>query len=327
MEKIENQQINYSIIIPHYNIPDLLARCLRSIPEREDVQVIVIDDNSPGHKNYKESIPELSRKNVEFYCSEEGLGAGHARNIGLKHAKGKWLIFSDSDDFFVDNFSEILDEFVNDNHDIIFFNDSVCDSNDISRVYEYNGKGHIFKKYKATGNDVYFRVCYTEPWGKFIKRSVVVENNIKFQETKAHNDLLFAVSVGLNSGDIRIVDRTLYWYVIREGSLGHQKGSEPLEKVFDRIIAWNTTQQFLNEKGIKSSFYLPIRPCIKVLKTSVMDYFKLLAFMRRHKMRYICAFFDSLRYCYLRKMKKDDRLRFENMLIIEPLSETQINSD
>ena len=35
----------FSIIIPHYNIPDLLMRCLESIPVSEDIQVIVVDDN------------------------------------------------------------------------------------------------------------------------------------------------------------------------------------------------------------------------------------------------------------------------------------------
>lgn len=38
--------INYSIIIPHKNIPKLLRRCLDTIPRREDVQVIMVDDNS-----------------------------------------------------------------------------------------------------------------------------------------------------------------------------------------------------------------------------------------------------------------------------------------
>ena len=58
--------INYSIIIPHYNIPDLLGRCIKSIPEREDVQVIVVDDNSTGSGDYVSTIPELSRKGVEL---------------------------------------------------------------------------------------------------------------------------------------------------------------------------------------------------------------------------------------------------------------------
>ena len=36
----------FSIIIPHKEIPDLLMRCLKSIPVSEDIQVIVVDDNS-----------------------------------------------------------------------------------------------------------------------------------------------------------------------------------------------------------------------------------------------------------------------------------------
>lgn len=42
--------INYSIIIPHKNIPDLLQRCLNSIPRRTDIQIIVVDDNSDPKK-------------------------------------------------------------------------------------------------------------------------------------------------------------------------------------------------------------------------------------------------------------------------------------
>jgi len=36
----------FTIIIPHKDIPDLLIRCLKSIPVSEDIQVIVVDDNS-----------------------------------------------------------------------------------------------------------------------------------------------------------------------------------------------------------------------------------------------------------------------------------------
>lgn len=39
-------QFNYSFIIPHHNSPDLLNRYLKSIPQREDIEIIVVDDNS-----------------------------------------------------------------------------------------------------------------------------------------------------------------------------------------------------------------------------------------------------------------------------------------
>ena len=37
----------FSVIIPHYGIPELLRRCLASIPDRADLEVIVVDDCSP----------------------------------------------------------------------------------------------------------------------------------------------------------------------------------------------------------------------------------------------------------------------------------------
>ena len=51
----------FSIIIPHKDIPDLLMRCLRSIPVSEDIQVIVVDDNSADADTYLKRYPELSR--------------------------------------------------------------------------------------------------------------------------------------------------------------------------------------------------------------------------------------------------------------------------
>ena len=61
------ETVNYSIIIPHYDIPDLLIRCLHSIPVRPDVQVIVVDDCSPEADKYLDKYPELSRPYLEFY--------------------------------------------------------------------------------------------------------------------------------------------------------------------------------------------------------------------------------------------------------------------
>ena len=91
----------FSVIIPHYNIPKLLQRCLDSIPDIPDIQVIVVDDNSSVEKVDFDNFPGKGRKYTTAIFDKAGGGAGHARNIGLKHAEGKWLVFADSDDFFV----------------------------------------------------------------------------------------------------------------------------------------------------------------------------------------------------------------------------------
>lgn len=293
--------INYSFIIPHKNCPDLLQRCVDSIPERDDVQIIVVDDNSDSNK--KPALKERKNLQIILLDAAQSKGAGRARNVGLEHAKGKWLVFSDSDDFFVNNLSDFLDAYLNDNHDIICFNVRECDCYDTSKIYAGGNKDRIFKKYKETNNDIYLRVCYTEPWGKFIKRKVVIENKIYFQETMAHNDLLFSVKTGLMAGKVCLVDKPLYWYVTREGSIRHS--TESFEKTCDRILAWNSTQLFLKEQGIDTTIYLPIRPCIKFLKRNIMVYLRLLIFMKKNNMNYVRAFCDTLRYLFAKYFKKN----------------------
>lgn len=108
--------INYSIIIPHKNIPVLLQRCLSSIPRRNDIQVIVVDDNSDLQMVDFSSFPGLEDPFVEVVFTKEGKGAGYARNIGLDKVKGKWLLFIDADDYFYDGMSQSIDSFVKSTH-------------------------------------------------------------------------------------------------------------------------------------------------------------------------------------------------------------------
>lgn len=109
-------EINYSFIIPHRNVPHLLQRCIDSIPKRDDIQIIIVDDNSdPKIVNF-ECFPGLNEKCVEVYFTKEGKGAGYARNIGLTYAKGKWFLFPDADDHYTTDLMNVLDKYVNSNY-------------------------------------------------------------------------------------------------------------------------------------------------------------------------------------------------------------------
>jgi glycosyltransferase involved in cell wall biosynthesis len=90
------EEINYSIIIPHKNIPALLQRCLNSIPRREDIQIIVVDDNSDSNIVDFEHFPGMDEPCVDVVFTKEGKGAGYARNVGLSKAKGKWLFIPEN---------------------------------------------------------------------------------------------------------------------------------------------------------------------------------------------------------------------------------------
>ena len=212
--------INYSIIIPHYNIPDLLIRCLKSIPIKEDVQVIVVDDNSPDADTYLERYSELSRPYLEFIRTTKSGGAGYARNVGLEHARGRWLLFADADDFFVGNMYDIINTHVESDADVIYFRKQAVYSDDINRKSTRSGYlDRIMDIYLKTGDELPVRTRHHVPWGKMIKKSLIEKHHVRFEEIKYSNDILFSVHVGCLAKKIEAIDTVLYVVTSREGSL------------------------------------------------------------------------------------------------------------
>lgn len=196
----------FSVIIPHKNRQEMLVRCLDSIPRRDDVQIIVVDDNSDPKLVDFENFPGLNDEHIEIYFTKEGKGAGYARNIGLEHAKGKWILFADSDDWYLDNLSEMMDKYVDSDSDMLIFRQKRISSNGsiIPSVYD-----QMFDEAIANRNIdriIYYYAC---PWSRFIRRSII-DQDIKFQEVLCSNDVMFSLKVSLASKQICIVDEQLY---------------------------------------------------------------------------------------------------------------------
>ena len=220
----------FSIIIPHKDIPDLLMRCLRSIPVSEDIQVIVVDDNSADADTYLDKYPELSRPYLEFVRTTKGGGAGYARNVGLDRAKGKWLLFADADDFYVDDMYDIITTYAESDADVIYFQKQAVYSDDINRKSPRSGYiDKIMDIYLKTGDEVPVRTRYNVPWGKMIKKSLVENHHIRFEEIKYSNDILFSVHVGCLAKKIEAIDTVLYVVTSHEGSATYEFCKKPDE--------------------------------------------------------------------------------------------------
>ena len=220
----------FTIIIPHYDIPDLLMRCLKSIPVSEDIQVIVVDDNSSDADTYLEKYPELSRPYLEFICAPKNGGAGYARNIGLEHAKGKWLLFADADDFFVDNMHDIISMYAESDADVIYFRKRAVFSDILNCKSSRSGYvDEIMDIYLKTGDELPLRTRYYAPWGKMIKKSLIEKYNIRFEEIRYANDTLFSAHIGCYAKKIEAIDTVLYVVTSREGSLNSDSCSKPDE--------------------------------------------------------------------------------------------------
>lgn len=274
-------RIKYSIIIPHYNMPDLLERLVSSIPNRDDIQVIIVDDKSPNADEYKREYVFLNRDNIEFYISQINGGGGAARNKGLTYAKGKWIMFADSDDFFNKGFDKVIDDYYDSDFDVIYFNiDSVESDNINKKSNRSDSKSCLFERYAQSHDANIFRYNYPEPWGKMIKREFVEKNNIKFDETRVANDFFFSVQVGCLAKKIGIVNKKVYTLVNREGSVSHNY-ADTLEKLYTRLDVSERVELFLDAHGEKME-PSPLRSlCVLLLKRSPLLFIKELSKLKK----------------------------------------------
>ena len=185
----------------------------------EDIQVIVVDDNSADADTYLDKYPELSRPYLEFVRTTKGGGAGYARNVGLEHAKGKWLLFADADDFYVDDMYSIICSYVDSDADAIYFKKKSVLSEDISITTERCS--HVNKNidnFLSNGDEWPIRAQMYEPWGKMVKRDVMVKHDIRFDEVMYADDAYCSLQIGYYARTILVVNRVLYVVTYRSNS-------------------------------------------------------------------------------------------------------------
>lgn len=215
------KRFNYSIIIPHYNIINLLSRCLNSIPDREDIQIIVVDDNS---RIAEEDFFELNKFHLtecKFIFNKDSKGAGHARNLGLKEARGKWLLFADADDFFTEIAFDCFDKYIDANCQIVYFDtiSRYSDSLQIApRQLIYNAL-LSFATNSDTAKRELLKFKHAIPCAKMLRTDVVFENNIKFDEVRYCNDTTFSMLTAIYSKNVFVDKSIVYTVTQRHGSL------------------------------------------------------------------------------------------------------------
>lgn len=211
---------NYTVIIPHKNTPDLLEKCINSIPDRDDVQVIIVDDNSdPAIVNF-DRFPGVDRNNTIVIFDKSGKGAGNARNVALSHIDDtKWVLFSDSDDYFTDYLNAAFDLYIDDKSDIIYFKRLSVYAETGEPALRHIGANEKIDKVIATGNEDSLKYKDLAPVCKFVSYRIIKENGIKFEPIKYANDAMFFLLVACHSKSIIIDNNPIYVVTDRIGSL------------------------------------------------------------------------------------------------------------
>lgn len=221
---------NYSIILPYYDKYNLFVKAFDSIPDRIDIQIIIVDNSKKTLE--KEEIPSKTKALVTYTTSDNTKGAGHARNVGLSLVQGTYTLFCDADDYFTDTAFESFDQYLNSVYDIVFFK-----SNSVYLKTGLKSNRHeIYNKnideYLQQGKEDLIRYRYEAPWGKMYRSCYIINNeNIRFEETRVNNDSWFSFMAGHYAS--KITASTNVVYVITEG----EKGSSLTKtKNFDNLL-------------------------------------------------------------------------------------------
>ena len=135
-----------SIIVPIYNTDSRLHRCIESIMHQTftDFECLMVDDGSK--KNVADIVDSYAEKDSRFIAlHKKNGGVSSARNYGIEHAKGDWLVFVDSDDHIVPEHLEKMMSVASDDVDIVMTGFEDVRSNE-SWFHEYDDAKYLGKE-------------------------------------------------------------------------------------------------------------------------------------------------------------------------------------
>lgn len=205
-----------SVIIPVYNVKKYLAQCLDSVCGQtlQELEIICVDDGSTDGST--DILLEYARRDCRIkMLSQSNAGAGTARNVGIDVAHGQYLSFLDSDDFFEPDMLEVacktMDRYQADF--VAFDSDQYYTKQD-----EYIKNPWVLRKkdippYQPFTHreltDNIFKIFVGWAWDKLYRRDFVLEHQLRFQEQRTSNDLLFVYSALVLAKRIAVVDKVL----------------------------------------------------------------------------------------------------------------------
>lgn len=207
---------NYSIIIPCRDRLELLQAATATIPDREDIQIIIVDNSNESMTTRYERKHLKAR--IDYQTSSPTKGAGCARNEGLKHVLGRYIIFMDADDLFTPNAFDEFDRYLDSGSDLVYFGSTSMRLSTGEVCHRHMVYTKKIERYLNSGDEAELRYNYSVPWSKMYRAEYIRENDIYFDEVRASNDLMFSLVAGHKAKSIR-ADKAVV-YVVTEGEVG-----------------------------------------------------------------------------------------------------------
>ena len=254
--------ITVSIIVAVFNVEKFLDRCIKSLIDQtyKNIEIILVDDGSEDHSNA--ICDSWVEKDVRIrVVHKPNGGLSDARNTGIEIAQGQYICFVDADDYIEKEMVEQSLKTITE-HDadvVVYSNYNVtstgkrCINNLISSKRIYSGKKDIIK---------YFNECLGTlpdrnsdhtigfaPWGRLIKREIIVTNNIRFTSERIliYEDLMFLLDLTPFLEKVVILNHPLYDYCENSGSLTRKNDATRFQRISNQYWYLKQTMPYSNQ--------------------------------------------------------------------------------
>ena len=139
--------------------------------------------------------------------------------LECQQAKGKWVLFADADDYFTIHLKNLLIDNIESDADIIYFNTDSRDENGKQTYRHLRYSKLVYDFLNDNKKENALKYYFTPPWAKMIKRDLIVQNNIKFDEIVASNDVIFSMKTAFFAKNIEACKDALYMITLSKGSV------------------------------------------------------------------------------------------------------------
>lgn len=231
-----------SVIVPVYNVRDYVPKCLRSLRRQsyKNLEIIVVDDGSTDDSG--EICDEIAATDGRFkvYHKKNG-GLSDARNFGIARSRGKYLLLVDGDDFVAKDYAlELWRAVRQDGVDI-----AMCGHDDrVPHSPTITGKQAAIRLLTRQENmDVVV-------WNKIYRREMF--DNISYPVGEMHEDNLTTYKVLAEARHVAFVEKSLYTYVERKGSIMSMTRTDDRLRLRERA-AREAIQYFRDEPELKAA--------------------------------------------------------------------------
>lgn len=299
-----------SFIIPVYNVEKFLPQCVDSIllQTYTDFEVLLVDDGSPDNSGKVCDAYAQKDSRVRVIHKPNG-GLSDARNAGMAAARGEWIVFVDSDDFWVDktNLSNLMEVAGNNqNCDFIGFNCAYYyeDSHSFVKWVSYDDRlSHPINKNEAMCSLVSSGTMPMSACLKLISRKSVENMNLSFIKGIHAEDIPWFIDLLDGSNNCMFVNQYIYAYrQDREGSITNSGGEKSFNNLFSIIkneLAKIDSRKFSEDAKDALRSFLAYEYCILLAMLGSLD-----KSIQKERRKELYAYKWLLKYTLNPKVKK-----------------------